>query len=252
MASENGLWSDLRVVARSDVGRVRSRNEDALTVLEEWNWLVLSDGMGGYRGGDVASRLAIEVMSEHCQRCGGEAREVASALELLRRAIGESNARIRAVAAAEPEVASMGATLVTAVFIPDRVVVGHVGDSRLYRLRGGELLQLTHDHTLLQEQLDRGIITREAAQRSANRGLLTRALGIEATVQPDLAVYPATVGDVYLMCSDGVTDMITDEELKNFMAEALEDLSSCADRVVDLANHRGGRDNISLILAHLR
>jgi PPM family protein phosphatase len=248
--SESGLWSDLRVVTRSDVGRVRARNEDSLAVLAEWNWLVLSDGMGGYRGGDVASRLAVEALSESSCRFGGSAREAASALEVLKGAIEEANALILRTAAGRPELAGMGATVVAAIFLPGRLVVGHVGDSRLYRLRRGELLQLTRDHTLLQEQLDRGIITAEAARLSPVRGMLTRALGVDATVQPDLASYPALSGDTYLMCSDGVTDMIADEEIMELMADAA-DLQGAAERVVDLANDRGGRDNISLILAYL-
>lgn len=248
--SESGLWCDLRVATRSDVGRVRARNEDALAVLSEWNWLVLSDGMGGYRGGDVASRLAVDVLSECSCLHGGEARLAATATEILKGAIEEANAQILRTAGQQPELTGMGATLVAAIFLPGRLVVGHVGDSRLYRLRLGELLQLTRDHTLLQEQLDRGIITAEAARQSPVRGMLTRALGVEATVQPDLASYPALAGDVYLMCSDGVTDMVPDESLLEIMAD-VEDLQAAADRVVDLANARGGRDNISLILAHL-
>jgi protein phosphatase len=244
-----GLWSEVRAVSRSDVGRVRARNEDALAILHECNWLVLSDGMGGYRGGDVASRLAVESLTDFSSRFGVSAREVAGALELLQRALEEANARIIRTAVGQPELSGMGATVVVAVFLPGRVVVGHVGDSRLYRLRRGELLQLTRDHTLLQEQLDRGLLTPEAARLSPVRGMLTRALGVEPTVQPDLASYPALSGDVYLMCSDGVTDMVADHELMAFMAE--EDLQAAADRVVELANQRGGRDNISLILARL-
>jgi PPM family protein phosphatase len=245
------LRSGLRVASRSDVGRVRERNEDCLAVLAEWNWLVLSDGMGGYRGGDVASHLAVEAVSKHARRLGKAPNEVASALDILKNAIAEANAMILGAAANEPSLAGMGATLVTAIFLSDRVVVGHVGDSRLYRLRRGELLRLTRDHTLLQEQLDLGIISREAARFSPQRGMLTRALGVDAVVQPDLAAYPALAGDVYLMCSDGVTDMIADEELMQFMADAAGDLSACVDQVVERANERGGRDNISLILARL-
>jgi serine/threonine protein phosphatase PrpC len=248
--AESGLWCDLRVASRSDVGRVRARNEDSLAILSEWNWLVLSDGMGGYRGGDLASRLAVDVLSECSCRFGSEARQPATATQVLQAAIEEANAVILHTAAQQPDLAGMGATLVAAIFLPGRLVVGHVGDSRLYRLRQGELLQLTRDHTLLQEQLDRGIITAGAARLSPVRGMLTRALGVEASIQPDLASYPALSGDVYLMCSDGVTDMLPDALLQEIMAD-VEDLQGAADRVVELANARGGRDNISLILAHL-
>lgn len=250
MNSGGELKAELRVVSRSDVGRVRARNEDALAVLADWGWLVLSDGMGGYRGGDVASRLAVDVVTECSLRLGGTAREVSSALAVLERAIQEANTLILRTAADQSELTGMGATLVAAIFLPGRVVVGHVGDSRLYRLRRGELLQLTRDHTLLQEQLERGIITREGARLSPVRGMLTRALGVDDVVQPDLASYPALPGDAYLMCSDGVTDMISDVELAEIMGGS-PDIHAAADHVVVLANERGGRDNISLILALL-
>lgn len=251
MDSKSAPWPDLRVVSRTDVGRLRERNEDSLAVLTEWNWLVLSDGMGGYRGGDVASRLAVDAVTDHSGRFGGEACQAsARALAILKDAIVEANSRILRTAADRPELTGMGATMVAAIFLPGRLVVGHVGDSRLYRLRHGELLQLTRDHTLLQEQLDRGMISLEAARRSPVRGMLTRALGVEEVVQPDLASYPAMPGDIYLMCSDGVTDMIEDEQLLAFMAD-MDNLADAADGVVALANSRGGRDNISLILAQL-
>lgn len=252
MSSGAALWSDLQVVSRSDVGRVRQRNEDSLEVLTECGWLVLSDGMGGYQGGDVASRLAVETVSAQARLRGKVFDDVAEAVDTLKNAFAEANAIILRTAAHDPHLAGMGATVVAAIFLPNRVVVGHLGDSRLYRSRGGELLQLTHDHTVLQEQVDLGIISREAARLSPQRGMLTRALGVAEIVEPDFAAYPALVGDIYLMCSDGVTDMIQDEELMHMMAGAAANLAACADQVVDLANQRGGRDNISLILAHLR
>lgn len=250
MKAKSEDWPGLRVAWRSDVGRVRSRNEDSLAVLAEGRWLVLSDGMGGHRGGDVASRLAVEILGEHACRSQNAAQDVADALDALGSAIEEANALILRSAAADPELTGMGATLVVSILLPGRLVVGHVGDSRLYRLRRKELLQLTRDHTLLQDHLDRGIIPRDKVHLSPVRGVLTRALGMETVVQPDLATYPAQPDDVYLLCSDGVTDMITDEELTHFMAAAT-DLSAGVDGVVELANQRGGRDNISLILACL-
>lgn len=251
MSATTPLWSELRVVSRSDVGRVRQRNEDSLAVLADRNWLILSDGMGGYRGGDVASRLAVEAVEAQARSLTAPPNDVASALDVLKNAFAEANALILRTAAREPQLAGMGATLVTAILLPNRIAVGHMGDSRLYRLRGSELLRLTRDHTVLQEQLDLGIISRDAARLSPQRGMLTRALGVDVTAQPDLAAYPAWSGDAYLMCSDGLTDMIPDQDLMEIVADGLGDLPACADRLVELANHRGGRDNISLILAYL-
>jgi len=251
LSSATPLWSELRVVSRSDVGQVRQRNEDCLAVLADRNWLILSDGMGGYHGGDVASRLAVEAVEARARSLAGPLDDVPGALDTLKKAFAEANDLILRTAAREPQLAGMGATLVTAIFLPNRIVVGHMGDSRLYRLRESTLLRLTRDHTVLQEQVDLGVISRDAARFSPQRGMLTRALGVNTTVQPDFAAYPAWSGDAYLMCSDGLTDMIPDVELLEIVANGLGDLPACADRLVELANSRGGRDNISLILGQL-
>lgn len=244
-------WPPLEVIARSDTGRVRATNEDAVLVMEGVPWLALSDGMGGYRGGEVASRVALAAVASLAPAEVAPEMGLTGALELMERAIQEANAAIFREVGRQPALAGMGATIVSALFWSGRLVVGHVGDSRMYRLRGGELLRLTRDHSLIQEQLDRGLIAPDEVAFSPDRGRLTRALGVDPQVQPDMASYPAFPGDVYLLCSDGLTDMVTDRDLATVLALAEGRLQATADELVALANARGGKDNISLIMAQV-
>lgn len=239
--------------ARSDVGRVRMRNEDAFEVRETQRWALLADGMGGYRGGDVASRIAVTAALQRLEQEAGAGRaEGAAALaHALSRAACTANDEIRREAMKTRELAGMGSTLVIAAFLADCVVSVHVGDSRLYRLHEGALQQLTRDHTMLQELIDGGIMSVEEAACSQFRGLLTRGLGVSATVVPEVGTHPARAGDIFLLCSDGLTDMLDDGEIAGVLASIGGDgaLAPAADRLVELANCKGGRDNISVILA---
>ncbi|MCC4117871.1 protein phosphatase 2C domain-containing protein [Aromatoleum toluclasticum] len=242
--------------ARSDVGRVRKRNEDSLAVDERRGWAVLADGMGGYRGGDVASRVAVEVTLQRLARelvapDDGEPGRVAAVLEA---AVHDANAEIRAAAGRDPDLSGMGSTLVVAAFLADCVVTAHVGDSRMYRLRGGVLEQLTRDHTMLQELVDAGILAPEEAGHSKFRGLLTRGLGVLPLVLPEPGSHSARPDDVFLLCSDGLTDMLDDDAIAAVLQPVTSRearLEEAADRLVALANARGGRDNISVILARM-
>ncbi|SIQ71772.1 protein phosphatase [Aromatoleum tolulyticum] len=241
---------------RSDVGRVRKRNEDSLAVEERRAWAVLADGMGGYRGGDVASRMAVEVTLRRLDRDlvaphDGVVGHVAAVLEA---AVHDANADIRAEAGRDPDLSGMGSTLVVAAFLADRVVTAHVGDSRMYRLRGGVLEQLTRDHTMLQELVDAGILAPEDVAHSQFRGLLTRGLGVAPRVQPEPGTHSVRPGDVFLLCSDGLTDMLDDAAIAAVLqpsASPATRLEEAADRLVALANAQGGRDNISVILVRM-
>lgn len=242
--------------ARSDVGRVRKRNEDSLAVREEHGWAVLADGMGGYRGGDIASRVAVELTLQRLERepAGADSRVPERVAAVLEAAARDANAGIRAHAARDPNLSGMGSTLVAAVFLADCVVAAHVGDSRMYRLRDAGLQQLTRDHTMLQELVDAGIMAPEDAARSQFRGLLTRGLGVSALVLPELGTHSARPGDMFLLCSDGLTDMLDEDAIAQVLVPAAGlhmPLETAADRLVALANERGGRDNISVILARM-
>lgn len=241
---------------RSDVGRVRKRNEDSLAIDERRGWAVLADGMGGYRGGDVASRLAVEAVLRRLERelVAPDDAVPGHVVAVLEGAANDANAAIRAEATRDPNLSGMGSTLVVAVFLADCVLVAHVGDSRMYRLRGGVLERLTRDHTMLQELLDAGILAPEDVAHSQFRGLLTRGLGVSPQVLPEPGSHSARPGDVFLLCSDGLTDMLDDAAIAAVL-QPVESLAArpedAADRLVALANAQGGRDNISVILVRM-
>lgn len=246
----NRLAHHVEFAAHSDIGRVRERNEDAFAVCAERGWAVLADGMGGYSGGDVAAQMAVATA---LRRLGAEPAGVVSAAAAscaLAGAVAEANAEILRAGAQRPGLAGMGATFVAAVFLPGEVVCAHIGDSRLYRLRDGRLAQLTRDHTMLQEQIDGGMMSAEDARRSRWRGLLTRGLGVGAQALPDVGVHGARAEDLFLLCSDGLTDMLDDDVIGAVLA-AGGPLQARAEHLVELANLHGGRDNVSVIVARV-
>ena len=239
--------------ARSDVGRVRRRNEDTLAVRPLHGWALLADGMGGYRGGDVASRIAVAAALRRLERdaaAGGH-----DGLDDMRTALAaaacDANAEILRAAQATPELSGMGSTVVMAAFLPRHVVSAHIGDSRLYRFRGGLLERLTRDHTMLQEQIDNGIMSADAAAYAGFKGMLTRGLGVAPDVTPEVGVHDARTGDVFLLCSDGLTDMLDDRDIAEVLAMGGA-FDAVADRLVEVANFNGGRDNVSVIVARKR
>ena len=257
----SGTLSDaLEIVLRTDTGRVREHNEDAVFANPHIGFVVLADGMGGYNAGEVASsmattRLASELESALAARAphatdgpGGEA----FAGQCLRDAVADANAAIFQAAQDEAGYAGMGTTLVAALFFDDRVAVAHVGDSRLYRLRDGTLSLLTHDHSLLQEQIDSGLLSAEEARHSLNRNLVTRALGVDPLVEVDLAEHLVLPDDLYLLCSDGLNDMVPDEEIALALQTLSGHLELAATQLVEMANYQGGRDNVSVILVKVR
>jgi protein phosphatase len=250
----------LDVASLSHPGMVRAHNEDAVFVDGEAGLAVLADGMGGYSAGEVASGIAVNVVSSGLMpelRSGRELSKVdvqsglTHAALLLSQQIAGANKSIYEAAQKRPECAGMGTTIVAAVFFGNRVSIGHIGDSRCYRLRGDKFEQLTHDHSLLQEQIDSGQLTAEQARYSLNKNLVTRALGIEAIVPADIAEYRLEADDVYLLCSDGLTDMVEPDVIQAILGGKRGDLAEAAAELVELANRNGGRDNISLILARV-
>ena len=254
--STNGR-SPLDVASLSHPGMVRSHNEDTVFVDGEAGLAVLADGMGGYNAGEVASGIAVDVVSNGLLPELASGRELSKvdvqsglthAALLLQQQIAAANKGIYEAAQARPECAGMGTTIVATVFHGNRVSIGHIGDSRCYRLRGEKFEQLTHDHSLLQEQIDSGQLTTEQAKYSLNKNLVTRALGIEAIVPADIAEYRVEANDIYLLCSDGLTDMVDPEVIHNIVDDKRMVLPEAAADLVELANQNGGRDNISVVL----
>jgi PPM family protein phosphatase len=240
--------------SQTDPGLIRENNEDSVALDPVNQVVVLADGMGGYNAGEVASAMATGFIHTELGRWmtegGHEAhvRELKRAMEIC---VDNANRSIFNAANSNPLYAGMGTTLVMGVFQGPRAMIGHVGDSRCYRLRGRVLQQITRDHSLLQEQIDAGLISPEQAQFATHKNLVTRALGVEDTVLLEVNEFRVEDGDLYLFCSDGLSDMVSDERIAALMMEDTP-LEHMGRQLVDCANHNGGRDNISVILAQAR
>ena len=250
----------LEIVSATDPGMVRSHNEDSVASDASKGLVVLADGMGGYNAGEVASGMATTVITTELQQLLerrpaytiDEKTGKVVAEKILTDQIAKANTSIYQAAQSQPQYAGMGTTLVVALFYDNRVAVAHIGDSRLYRLRGEEFSQVTKDHSLLQEQIDSGLITPEQAKQSANKNLVTRALGIDPSVEPEIHEHDALPGDIYLLCSDGLCDMVSDEDICMVLQTLGANLTLCAHQLVQMANDNGGRDNVSVILVRVR
>lgn len=246
--------------ARTDVGRVRENNEDSFRLAPELNLFVLSDGMGGQASGEVASRLATETIVAHCAEAhsdpavpliGQPIDGISDAGNRLASSVRAANTAVLKAAAVNPEWNGMGATIVAVQFFDERFILAHVGDSRAYRLRSGELERLTQDHSFVAEQVRRGIMTEQEAERSRLQNVLLRALGAEPQVDVDVTEELALENDTILLCSDGLTRDLSDAQIAAALNEAVEeneDAQAAADRLVDLANQAGGGDNITAVV----
>ncbi len=238
----------------TDTGRARNNNEDSVAVDEPTALVILADGMGGYNAGEVASGMVTSFIKTELGRWLGEASDNATDTDVRRAmdiCVDNANRAIFNAANSNPQYAGMGTTLVVGVFRDSRLLMGHVGDSRAYRLRASRLVQITHDHSLLQEQIDSGLITQEQAAFSSNKNLVTRAVGVEDTVLLETHLHDVLPGDTYLLCSDGLSDMLDDETIAELMA-GCETLPEAAHALVEAANDAGGKDNISVVLARVR
>ena len=250
------LKDKIEIVGLTDTGSVRDNNEDTIGSNTDVGLAVLADGMGGHRGGEVASAITVSTILEELgkklkQIKSGEADEKTGySLESIavHEAVREANTNVFNSSNENSQYKGMGTTVVVLLFYDNRFTVAHVGDSRLYRLRDGELEQITRDHSLMQELIDRGFYTPEQARKSLNKNLVTRAVGIEETVQVDVLEDVAQANDIYLLCSDGVTDMIDDDVIKKTILDNSEDLEKAASELIRESNEAGGKDNISAML----
>jgi len=237
---------ELEMGMATDVGQVRQRNEDEVRILPEAGAAVLADGMGGHQAGDVAARLAIEVIAEEI------AKQEQADEQVMNEWIEAANQAIRGVASTHSEYRGMGATVVVTLCRDDRLIYSHVGDSRLYRLWNSSLHQLTEDHTLVQQYINEGMISSAERKTWAGRNLLTRALGIEDAVTPTSGRATLCSGQTYLLCSDGLTDPLSDEQIAEILAKPGPSAQDAADELVSLANANGGPDNVSVAVIRIR
>lgn len=242
-----------RFATCTDPGRARENNEDSIAVDDGTALMVLADGMGGYNAGEIASGMATAFIKTELGRWLSEAGD-AAALREVRRAmeicVENANLSIFNAANSNPSYNGMGTTLVVGVYRGDKLLVGHIGDSRCYRWRQGHLQQITKDHSLLQEQIDAGLVSVEQASQSSIKNLVTRAVGVDEIVLLEVNEHQIQVGDLYLACSDGLSDMVDDEAIARILGQE-HDIAAKAQALVDAANNNGGRDNISVVLSQV-
>ena len=235
----------------SDTGHERAHNEDSVRLNPVAGLMILADGMGGYNAGEVASALAIEHAAEYLiEELVGDLPD-SGLIDVVRHAIVVANTSILAAAARRPECLGMGTTIVLAAVSPGHITIGHVGDSRIYLFREGRLSRLTHDHSVGQVMIDSGVLDEQAARLSALRGVLTRALGVEAAVDSDVRQFEWQDEDRLLLCSDGLTDMVHDLEIARILAQA-KSADEVSKELVQAALDGGGHDNVSVVLAICR
>jgi protein phosphatase len=259
MAIVPNLRSKMRAVGVTDTGRVREHNEDMIQFDPDIGLFVLADGMGGYNAGEVASGIAVKTIVNLVREAlarealAGPDRE--SGLNrpgiILRDAIQRANKIIYQTSKTQPQCEGMGTTIVCCLFYDNRITMAHVGDSRLYRLRANRFEQLTMDHSLLQELVDRGFYSAEEAQRATNKNYVTRALGVEPNVDVEIHEEPAVKGDFYLLCSDGLSDMVEDEDIHLTINTFSANLDTVAKQLIQLTNDNGGRDNVSVLITQV-
>ncbi|MBE9608977.1 Stp1/IreP family PP2C-type Ser/Thr phosphatase [Chitinilyticum piscinae] len=256
----SSLAQVLDMTGLTDTGQVREHNEDAIDFDADGGLMLLADGMGGYNAGEVASLIAIQVLGEMMRaqiaatpphvHASGSRWPVAH--EMLALAVDRANTMIYQTALAHPQCAGMGTTLLAAIFYDNHVTVAHVGDSRLYRYRDGVLTQLTRDHSFLQERIDAGLLTAAEARTAPHKNLLTRAVGIAPYVDVEVQEFDVLPDDLYLACSDGLTDMLDDDSIGRLLGMLGVDLDLAARNLIDQANVMGGRDNISVLLTRVK
>jgi len=254
------LRGKIASVALTDTGKVREHNEDMIGAEADIGLFVLADGMGGYNAGEVASGIAVKtiisLVKEAAQREDLTVPDSESGLTrpsiILRDAIHRANKIIYHTSKTQPQCEGMGTTVVACMFFDNKISIAHVGDSRLYRLRDNRFEQLTMDHSLLQELVDRGFYSQEEAQRATNKNYVTRALGVEQNVEVEIHEEPVQKSDYYVLCSDGLSDMIEDEDIHLTISTFNANLDTVAKQLIQLSNDNGGRDNISVIMAHVQ
>ncbi|MBC3190698.1 Stp1/IreP family PP2C-type Ser/Thr phosphatase [Pseudonocardia sp. C8] len=235
----------LRSAIRSDVGRRRTSNQDAGATTGRL--LIVADGMGGHAHGEIASAMTVSAFTEMEARLPQDLTDVDLAAELSA-TLDDVTERLTRRAGEEPDTRGMGTTVVSLLLTGEQFALAHIGDSRIYRLRDGDLTQLTHDHTMVQQLVDEGQITAEEAAHHPRRSVLMRALSTDHAPEPDLDRIDILEGDRYLLCSDGVTAVLDDEVLRQELSSGAEP-EEIVERLVALANEGGGPDNITAIVA---
>lgn len=249
----------LEIASATHAGAIRTCNEDSIASDNELGLLVLADGMGGYKSGDVASSIATGLVMDYLKPTLDEitpasvrSAQVSAEALAVKYTLKKTNLAIHKTAQTDNKYAGMGTTIVLILFHHDLATIAHVGDSRLYRLRDSRLELLTHDHSLLQQQVEMGLISTEDAKVSHNRNLVSRALGVAAEIRIEISEHPVQANDIYLLCSDGLNDMVDDADIALALGELRGNLPLCVNQLIQMANDNGGHDNVSVLIAKVQ
>ena len=242
-------------IGRSETGLVRTSNQDAFAVIDSAGMWAVADGMGGHVGGAVAAQTAIATVQAQAAFSQEQLRSGTSPIDVLTALISRAHEAILAQARSQPKLKGMGTTLVLLTVIPDQTsmaYVAHIGDSRAYRFRAGALTPLTRDHSLIEKYLERGILTPETAKTHPERHVLTRALGVTATVAPTIAGCAMQEDDLVILCSDGLTKMLEDQDIHQVLCDGDPSPAGACDRLIAAALDRGGEDNVTVVVVAYR
>jgi len=255
------LRGKIEIVCQTDVGQVRDHNEDYVSSDDRIGLAVLADGMGGLNAGEVASSMTVHLLMDELRAYAeGESvieHELTESVglplktQVVRKAIEKANSSVFHVSQTQPHCKGMGTTIVVSMFYDNKLTIGHIGDSRVYRFRDNNLEQVTKDHSFVQELIDKGLYTKDEARASSKKNVVTRALGVAPEVEPEVHEYKVKQGDVFLMCSDGLTDLVGDSDIEKTFRELGSNLSITAGHLVEVANASGGKDNISVVLMRI-
>jgi protein phosphatase len=251
---------DIMAIGRTHQGRVRTNNEDSFCVDHDLGLFLVADGMGGHASGEVASRMAVEIIKETYEKSlnskdsplvGKHDPNVPMGANRLLSAIRLANRAIYELAEKELHYRGMGTTLVGLLAQREDLIQVHVGDSRIYRFRGGEVQQVTEDHSLVMQQFKLGLLTEEEAKASRAKNVITRAVGVLKDVDVDLRRQEWLEGDTYLLCSDGLSDLLSPPDMQEILRGKEDDLEGCGEALIQQALDRGGHDNVTVVLVHL-
>ena len=243
----------MHAVGLTDVGRVRSINQDSFHLINDKNISIVADGMGGHAAGDQASKIAVKTITEILTAYdfdNEDGEESMSIEELVRYALQEANEQILLASLSNQHLQGMGTTAIVAVERDGKLYVGHIGDSRTYLVRNEKISQITEDHSVVQQLVKAGAISEEEAEVHPYKNVITRCLGMQANVEPDTLEMTLESGDRFIMCSDGLSNMVSDKEIQDFINDPELTPEETCQKLIDLANENGGTDNITAVLLY--